>query len=245
MENMSIMSVNIYFDPISGRIFSNSSEVGRLNYSERLVFELLIKEKNKIVPKDELLAAGWPGRVVVPNSLNIAIKSIRGTLERAGVHSEPETIPKMGYKLSVDIICIDSELDIPQQVLTHSLSEPANLLPEKNSDSETIVQNANKKSFHQSKLHATELSLGKIKSFIYRYAYYLYVSFVLLTSATLYLARIIAEPDFYCVEYGKSSFCGAHQISKSDIPSEFLNDDTEGTYWFTERDNEFMFIKVD
>ena len=135
-EGVDIMSVTIFFDPTSGKIFSNNSEVGRLNYSERLVFEFLIKEKNKIVSKDDLLAVGWPGRVVVPNSLNIAIKSIRGTLERAGVHSEPETIPKMGYKLSADIICINSELELPQQRITHSKNDAVALSTEESSGSQ-------------------------------------------------------------------------------------------------------------
>lgn len=238
------MSANIYFDPTSGRIFSNGIEVGRLNYSERLVFELLIKEKNKVVPKDDLLAAGWPGRVVVPNSLNIAIKSIRATLERAGVHSEPETIPKMGYKLSMDITFINSELDIHQQGLINSTNESDDLYLEKSSEPVTIKKKHSDKTLHLQILHSTEIILRRAYYFTYKNIYYFYVSITLATSVALYLTRVIAEPEVYCVEYEKLKFCGSHTIQKDDIPSEILNNISRGTYWFTERDNEFTFFKA-
>lgn len=238
------MSVNIYFDLTSGRIFSNSTEVGRLNYSERLVFELLVKEKNKIVPKDDLLAAGWPGRVVVPNSLNIAIKSIRGTLERAGVHSEPETIPKMGYKLSADIIFINSELEIPQKGLTHSKNESDDSYNGKSSEHLITRQKYSENISYLKMLHSLESFFRRAYCFAYKYIYYFYVSTIFILSVALYLTRIVAEPEIHCVEYEKSRFCGSHTINKNDIPGEILNSDTGETYWFTERDNEFTFFKA-
>ncbi|HIC8843101.1 TPA: winged helix-turn-helix domain-containing protein [Aeromonas veronii] len=236
------MSVTVFFDPASGKIYSNTSEVGRLNYSERLVFEFLIKEKNKIVSKDDLLAAGWPGRVVVPNSLNIAIKSIRGTLERAGVHSEPETIPKMGYKLSADIICINSELELPQQRITDSKNDAVALSSEE--CCECTTTHSREKLFYLQKLHTIEDILKRASRFIFNNIYHYYVSGILLISVILYLTRLVAEPDIHCVEYGRLNFCGSHEISIKDIPSDFLKNKTEGTYWFTERDNEFTFFKV-
>lgn len=68
------------------------------------------------------------------NPLNIAIKSMRATLEMTDVHSEPEIIPQICYKLSADIICVNSEVDIShqgKQDLTHSKNEPNPLFPRK------------------------------------------------------------------------------------------------------------------
>ncbi|MFM5636342.1 transcriptional regulator [Aeromonas veronii] len=238
------MKSMLVFDRISGRIFCNETEIGRLNYSDRLIFELLISERNKIVHKDVLLATGWPERIVVPNSLTIAIRNIRGALERAGIYNEPETIPKMGYRLSLDVGVIEGDLDI-QQAASASPSNEA-MLPMV--DSEPI--SAIGKQF--SKNRDTHFAFGFIldiwrilKPSVYSniYAFYVFIMFVL--SVYLYGARLFAEPDFSCVDYESLSFCGEHKIDKNNIPNEFFLNSDGGNYWFTERDDEFLFFKVD
>lgn len=234
-------SINIYFDSSSGRIFLNNTEVGRLNYSERLVFELLVQERNKIVSKDALLAAGWPGRVVVPNSLNIAIKSIRGTLERAGIYNEPETVPKMGYKLSVDVISINNDTDIPRP--TPSYDEPINSdIIKENDDTPSAFISKMDGDVENNVIHREAIRAWR---FLGGHLYYIYVVSVFITSISIFFSRVISEPNFHCVEYNNSSFCGAHRIDRDDIPTEFLLDKNAGTYWFAENNNDFTFVKVD
>ncbi|VFB09625.1 transcriptional regulator [Aeromonas salmonicida] len=241
--------VAIYFDCISGRVYSGTIDIGRLNYSERLVFELLIKEKNNVVPKDALLSAGWPGRVVVTNSLNIAIKNIRSALERAGVHNEPETIPKMGYRLSVDVIVISSDSSMINEEkptiitnnnptpVTATLSPPDEHSPAVMELRETVdIKKIMQRRFFDFSSEAIAL--------VYQRIYLAYVSFVLFLSLFLYFARVFSEPEIHCIEYHNLTFCGSHIIAKNDIPSEFFLGESDGTYWFSERDDEYIFFKA-
>ncbi len=232
----------LVFDRVSGRIFCNETEIGRLNYSERLIFELLISEKNKIVQKDALLAAGWPERIVVPNSLTIAIRNIRGALERAGIYNEPETIPKMGYRLSVDVGYIDGEPEKKKEQGESSSPSNQEILPMVDSASiPPIVKPRNNHFAFGAILDIWHFLKPRVRSNFY----FFYVSIMFFLSIYLYGARLFAEPDFLCVHYGSLSFCGEHKIDKKDIPSDFFVGEASGSYWFTERDDEFFFFKVD
>lgn len=237
------MRLTLVFDRISGRIFCNEAEIGRLNYSERLIFELLISERNKIVNKEVLLATGWPERIVVPNSLTIAIRNIRGALERAGVYNEPETIPKMGYRLSIDVSFIEGDLDI-QQIASASPSNEAMLPMVDSAPISPIGKSFNNRDTHF--VFGFILDMWRfLKPRFYSniYTFYVFIMFVL--SVYLYGARLFAEPDFSCVHYESLNFCGEHKIDKNDIPSEFFVNGASGNYWFTERDDELLFFKVD
>lgn len=228
------------FDEASGKIYSNGAELGRLNYNERLLFSMLITERNKIIPKDALLAAGWPERIVVPNSLNIAIRNIRSVLERAGVYNEPETVPKMGYRLGVEIAFIEGEPDAAPQIVEPStlneIEQPSIDIRHRANDSQDT--------HHENAFNLfpfLKVFLGKILSIIYP----IYVGFFCLLSLYIYSARLISEPDFSCILYDNFNFCGDHQIERADIPLEFFSKTNGGTYWFTERENEILFFNVD
>lgn len=242
----------VVFDPLSGKIFANKNEVGKLNYSERLVFELLVSQKNKILTKDQLLAAGWPDRVVVPNSLNIAMRNIRSALERAGVHNEPETIPKMGYRLSADVWLCDSESNIHPDKNIDTVADFSELDAQPTGPASELDTAADK-SLAQMKhaIRMEQLLPGGIgcwhdlKRVIYRYLYILYLFTISVLSIWLYGAKILAEPTVTCVKHEGVEFCGAHAIEKSDIPPHLYTPKDAKSYWFSERDDEYLFFKAD
>lgn len=227
----------IFFEPTSGRILSNDSEVGRLNYSERLIFMRLISNRNKIISKDELLAAGWPERIVVSNSLTIAVRNIRSSLERAGIYNEPETVPKMGYKLSIEVISIDDSMQ--QQIENVSMSNSA--LNQTSTTEDHFAPNPTEHDYPQS-FYAGQLNhVGKK---LYQHMYSIYVIAVLFFGVLLYGALIFSEPIFQCVEYENVTFCGAHKIEREDIPKSYFNEGAAGEYWFVERDDALSFFKT-
>lgn len=71
----------------------------RLSYAEIAILLTLIEAKGEIVNRDTLMAKGWPGKVVVPNSLNMAILALRRALGAFGLSDNIVTIPRGGFRL--------------------------------------------------------------------------------------------------------------------------------------------------
>jgi DNA-binding winged helix-turn-helix (wHTH) protein len=67
------------FDP-QKNAFIIKDYVSKLSASECAVFLYLIRHGGEIVKRETLLEIGWPDKVVVPNSLNVAIANIRKAL---------------------------------------------------------------------------------------------------------------------------------------------------------------------
>jgi len=64
----------------------------------------LIEQRQRLVGKDELLAAIWPGRVVEENNLTQAIAALRRALgTNAGEHRYIVTVPGRGYRFIADV----------------------------------------------------------------------------------------------------------------------------------------------
>ena len=64
----------------------------------------LIAQRDRVVGKDELLAAVWPGRVVEENNLTQAIAALRRALgTNAGEHRYIVTVPGRGYRFIADV----------------------------------------------------------------------------------------------------------------------------------------------
>jgi DNA-binding winged helix-turn-helix (wHTH) protein/TolB-like protein/Flp pilus assembly protein TadD len=64
----------------------------------------LIGQRQRLVGKDELLAAIWPGRVVEENNLTQAIAALRRALgTNAGEHRYIVTVPGRGYRFIADV----------------------------------------------------------------------------------------------------------------------------------------------
>lgn len=96
-------------DKLTGYIHSYESDaiIGKLNSSEINVLQKLHDANGSTVEREVLLAAGWPGRVVGPNSLNMAINKIRKSIALAANDEEGvflHTVPRLGFKLIPNIV---------------------------------------------------------------------------------------------------------------------------------------------
>ncbi|HEH9404383.1 TPA: winged helix-turn-helix domain-containing protein [Aeromonas bestiarum] len=71
----------------------------RLSYAEVAILIALIEAKGEVVNRDILMSQGWPGKIVVPNSLNMAILALRRALDTFGLGDNIITIPRGGFRL--------------------------------------------------------------------------------------------------------------------------------------------------
>lgn len=72
------------------------------------VFDLLcylVRHRARVVSKDELLDALWPGTVVVDNALQRAVSLARAALAEAGLPDAVRTYPRHGYRFHLDDPC--------------------------------------------------------------------------------------------------------------------------------------------
>ena len=69
------------------------------------VFDLLVylvRSRARVVAKDELLDALWPGVTVTDNSLQRAVSTLRGALREGGMEDAIRSFPRNGYRFFVD-----------------------------------------------------------------------------------------------------------------------------------------------
>ena len=69
------------------------------------VFDLLVylvRSRERVVSKDELLDALWPGVTVTDNSLQRAISLLRGALREGGMENAVRNFPRAGYRFCLD-----------------------------------------------------------------------------------------------------------------------------------------------
>ncbi|HEY9024866.1 MAG TPA: winged helix-turn-helix domain-containing protein [Burkholderiaceae bacterium] len=72
------------------------------------VFDLLcflVRHRERVVSKDELLDALWPGTVVVDNALQRVVSLARSALAEAGLPDAVRTYPRHGYRFCADEEC--------------------------------------------------------------------------------------------------------------------------------------------
>lgn len=94
---------NINLDKHPRSISLDDKRLASLNRAEINILKTLIDMQPLVASKETLLSSGWPGRVVGPNSLNMAIKSIRTALDTLGASDIIITVPKEGFKLSENV----------------------------------------------------------------------------------------------------------------------------------------------
>jgi DNA-binding winged helix-turn-helix (wHTH) protein len=69
------------------------------------VFDLLVylvHSRARVVSKDELLDALWPGVTVTDNSLQRAVSTLRGALREGGMEDAIRSFPRNGYRFLID-----------------------------------------------------------------------------------------------------------------------------------------------
>ncbi|HET7795529.1 MAG TPA: winged helix-turn-helix domain-containing protein [Rhizobacter sp.] len=62
----------------------------------------LVRHRERVVPKDELLDALWPGTVVVDNALQRVVSLARAALAEVGLGEAVRTYPRHGYRFCLD-----------------------------------------------------------------------------------------------------------------------------------------------
>ena len=81
------------------------SLAGREVAMQPLVFDLLVylvERRSRVVSKDELLGALWPGLNVTENSLQRAVSILRGILREGGMERTLRNFPRAGYRFCAD-----------------------------------------------------------------------------------------------------------------------------------------------
>lgn len=72
----------------------------RITQAESNILLFLTNHTGEIISKNQLIDAGWKGRVTGGNSLNVAIYNLRKCL-LIDNHIQLDNIPKLGYKLNI------------------------------------------------------------------------------------------------------------------------------------------------
>jgi len=70
------------------------------------VFDLLtylVKNRDRVISKDELLDNLWPGVTVTDNSLQRAVSSLRTALREGGMEDAVKNFPRSGYRFLLDV----------------------------------------------------------------------------------------------------------------------------------------------
>lgn len=98
-------------DLISGEITQDDECLIRLGGAETRLLTALVEANGDPVSRQALLEHGWPGKVVGPNSLNVAIANLRRSLPPP---LQLITLPKFGYR--IEGFVHDGELPLPEQL---------------------------------------------------------------------------------------------------------------------------------
>lgn len=99
------------------------------------VFDLLvflIRNRTRVVGKDELLSALWPGVTVTEASLQRGISVLRATLREGGMEAAIRSFPRIGYRFCIDDTpeCIASDADDPYGLVAAAQATAAQNWPE-------------------------------------------------------------------------------------------------------------------
>lgn len=74
------------------------------------VFQLLaylVQNRDRVIDKEELLSAIWPGLVVTDASVQRAVSLVRAALREGGMEEAIRTYSRRGYRFCTDAICED------------------------------------------------------------------------------------------------------------------------------------------
>ncbi len=120
---MAIYKINDrVFNTLSRTITLDTDDVRKLSQSEVYLLAYLIENQGKVIDKTELMGIGWPKKVVVVNSLTVAISNLRKALE------DPEIISSnkgVGYTFSLDAIIEHNDVDeIEDEIIVKDYSHP-------------------------------------------------------------------------------------------------------------------------
>ncbi|SMY35543.1 DNA-binding transcriptional activator CadC [Photobacterium malacitanum] len=130
--------------------YTNQEATTKLSASETKILQFLIDNSGEIISREKLLEIGWPDKVVVPNSLNVAIANLRKAFK-----SKNEiiiTIKGAGFTIANNTF-IQQQFQ-PEVVIDNEQHSSEQLQPtDHHSDSNTAGTDA-KKTKHTSTAHS-------------------------------------------------------------------------------------------
>ncbi|CAH1535157.1 OmpR/PhoB-type domain-containing protein [Vibrio jasicida] len=96
--NEADLAIDAYDDSTKSLVISVSMSVSSLN-----IAKTLFDDTDKIYSRETLIAAGWPGKPIGSNSLNVSIMKLRRKLATINSHIEIRAYPTQGYKLVLPV----------------------------------------------------------------------------------------------------------------------------------------------
>ena len=84
------------------------------------VFDLLVylvRKRDQVVSKDELLGALWPNVTVTEGSLQRAASLLRATLREGGMEETIRSFPRIGYRFCLDDVAASEKVATPDHAI--------------------------------------------------------------------------------------------------------------------------------
>lgn len=119
---MAIYKINdCFFNTLTRTIMNDKGNIMKLSKSEVYLLAYLIENQGKVLDKSDLMRIGWPKKIVVINSLTVAISNLRKALEDPDAISSNKGI---GYTLS---LCVPIVHDISDEMTDEIIVESYNM----------------------------------------------------------------------------------------------------------------------
>ncbi|PJG60352.1 winged helix-turn-helix domain-containing protein [Aeromonas cavernicola] len=200
-------------NPETGDVTYQGTIVGQLNASESLVLQCLIDHPGELITKEALLEIGWPGKVVLPNSLTVAIKNIRKILLAVATDDFIETRHRKGY-----IFHAIQPLDTPEGslALTSYPTAANGILPL------TVNDTPDADGVPSSLIKRASVVLIEL---------FFYSVIILLSLWSLFLFTL--DTPLFCQEINQAIFCGYSELDRHELDHlEETSSNDEGVYLY-------------
>lgn len=216
------------FNQRLGLIYANQIKIGYLNIAERRIFTALAQTKNEIISREQLIDDAWPNKNVTPNSLNMAIKSIRSIFMSAGYDDVITTHSKKGFSWndSYPVNFIDVDEQVPEQKTNDTPTALGEPLPAQPPSSVLSKKPLPLDTFRHTMINAI---LPRSKRALY-YSAVTSLILIIILEIIFYLTQTL---QFNCEIYQGASFCGVGSLPYEHLPSDI----TDGEYIYVIHDN--------
>lgn len=190
----------------TGAVFYKNDVIGHLGSSEILLLSRMLEEPFRVFTKDELLDIGWPGRVVAPNSLTVAIKNIRKIFGYRPSELSIKTKHGYGYALHLpiedEVIIVDQHLapELDEKEIAKDDKEISYVIERAESIEEQIPR------YDTGQKKQSFLELLKLLSMVGTF-------FILLV---LNVVISIYDKKVYCETINDVTFCGSRPLAYSE-----------------------------
>ncbi|EAS42597.1 helix-turn-helix domain-containing protein [Photobacterium profundum] len=185
---------NDIFEPQKSA-FRTTESTTKLSASETKVLQYLIENNGEIITREKLLEIGWPNKVVVPNSLNVAIANLRKAFKT---------------KIEIIITIKGAGFTIAKNTfIQHTIQpEPISLVNE-----EMDAEKSEKKSFSS---HNDDHSISKSKRQLFQTVSFSVSVVVVFTWVTLWVSSWQSPP---CISFNEQEICGNIELlNLEDLP---------------------------